>query len=131
MLLSFCLVLAQPAKKSSKDAWELKWSDEFDYEGSPDPEKWAVIHRDNRQAHRDLAVVKDSCLQLFIKKIEGKWRAGAFLTAPSVFGNREQDGHDRKMIAPSENGKCRLEIKFRDLNAKGGDPMRAGPHTDM
>lgn len=35
-LLSFCTSV--PAQQN---AWQLVWSDEFDYEGLPDPDKWA------------------------------------------------------------------------------------------
>src|SRR4026208_2586222 len=32
---------ALPAAKSSSDQWRLVWSDEFDYNGLPDPKKWS------------------------------------------------------------------------------------------
>ena len=129
--VSFLLGSCSTGVRNSQDSWKLQWSDEFNYEGTPDPEKWAVIHRANRQAHRDLALVDDSCLQLSIKKIEDKWRAGTVLTAPSVFGNNEQDGDDRKLFAPPPGGRCKIEIKFKGLNAKGGGPMCSGLHSGM
>ena len=114
--------------------WILDWSDEFDYQGRPDNSKWALIHYDDEQSHKDLAVVKDGNLMLTIKKMDGRWRAGFVMTGPSVSRHvpaAVNGGHDRKMFAPPENGKCRLEIKFRGINAKGGGPMCSGLHTGM
>ena len=125
---------AQKDQSSGNDSWVLNWHDEFEYEGTPDNSKWAVIHHKNGQAHKDMAIVEDNCLQLSIKKIDDKWRAGLVMTAPSV-GNYQHvaidGGHDRKMFAPPPGGRCKIEIKFRGLNAKDGGPMFSGLHSGM
>ena len=92
-------IYAQDQPEDKK--WVLDWRDEFDYVGRPDNLKWALIHYDNEQAHKDLALVKDGNLELTIKKMDGRWRAGFVMTGPSVSRHEPaavDGGHDRKML---------------------------------
>jgi beta-glucanase (GH16 family) len=34
---------------ADNDIWRLVWSDEFDYEGEPDPAKWTIVERHARR----------------------------------------------------------------------------------
>ena len=125
----FLLGSCSTGDKNSKDSWKLQWSDEFDYEGAPDPEKWAVRHYDEGQPHKDLAVVENGNLELSVKKIDGIWRC-AYLSTNNGRGAIGGD-FDRKMFAPPKGGQCRLEIKFKGVNAKGTGPMVSGMQTGI
>ncbi|UJP63651.1 glycoside hydrolase family 16 protein [Mongoliitalea daihaiensis] len=40
LVFLICLVLVLPVNAQEKESWKLVWSEEFDYKGLPDPEKW-------------------------------------------------------------------------------------------
>lgn len=109
--------------------WNLSWHDEFDYEGIPDTAKWAVLDSKDQQVSKDMVTVKDGTMQISLKKVDGKWRCAHVNTAPSIIGRGASavgGAHDRMLFAPPAGGRCRLEIKLRGENAKGGGAMIAG-----
>lgn len=46
-------------RRPAPAAWELVWSDEFDYEGRPDPARWSVEHWEPRRVNGEAQAYTD------------------------------------------------------------------------
>ena len=103
---------------SDVDAADLIWSDEFDYEGPPDPSKWGYDVGGGGWGNDELqlyttstrnAVVSDGVLRIHARR-EGSEMGGAFTSARLVSRDRAEFTH------------ARVDVRLRLPAARGSWP---------